>query len=350
MFRAENFIFRSICTLFGGLMAFAVVMATPSFADDVATQDTSNMDEFQFDTTKLYFPNESSSAAIRNRMSLTDPATVQRAHLIRRWAVKSAGKVLFWFRRPLGTFVVVRGKVRQMFPSRHQLNRWFKAVPDPHTEDEKRLENQVKNSELANEKIAAILGGLNSYLLESAAVIATSAEEGVMFSVGIQGEVGGARFGRGGAYYLDVYIGYNREKDSLIVSLQPRRETYKGGITASFGLPMKIQYYWSTSETATMGSQRHGVAIYPPGTAWASSVHELSAHGFTSVGVYGLFGADLSGGALPLTNHAHGLRAIRLSIPLSRGGWSKFFKFVFIRKEDLTACDQSLVAKKTEPD
>jgi hypothetical protein len=311
--------FLAVLVLAAGPQA---ALATPTEAElnqiNSEVERDGGLDGFEFGNTKLYFPNQSQDARLRARLAELPPERVARVQAIRRWVVQHSGSLLMKFQKPIGAFSSVKGKAQKLIPNKRNFRRWFGHPDSAPSSDQLQLEAAAETARLPKEKVAGILATINSFLLESSAVMATAEEQGIMFSIGLQGEIGGGRFGRGGAVSLDVFLGYNRRTQSIVIALLPRVESFKDGLTGSFGAPVKLEYYWITANAEQVGHRLNGTAIYPPGLPVGSFVSELSAGGYAAMGVFGLIGADFSGGALPLVNRTRGIRTMKISIPVGR--------------------------------
>lgn len=305
-----------------GLFLSANAFANPTSAElaaaDVAVDRDGSFDRFEFGAVKLFFPNQSADPELNARLAGIPPEKLSRANAIRRWVVQHSGDVLMKFQRPIGVYSSMKGTAKKFFADKRKVRSWFGHRAEEPSPEQARLEAVAEQSRLPKDKIAAILGTINSFLLESSAVVATAEEEGIMFSIGVQGEIGGGRFGRGGSVSLDVFLGYNHKTESIVIALLPRVESFKDGLTGSFGVPVKLEYYWITEAAKNAGDRLNGTAIYPPGLPWGSAVSELSAGGFAAMGVFGLIGADFSGGAIPLVNKVRGMRTLKISIPVGK--------------------------------
>lgn len=311
-----------IAVLALGLGLSPAAFANPSAADlakvDAAVSQDGGLDRFEFRGMNLLLPNQSNDPRLKDRLTDLSPERLSRARAIRRWVVQHSGDVLMRFQKPIGVFSSIKGRAKKLLPNKQNVRSWLgHPTPGPSSE-QLRLEAALEETRLPKDKIAAILGTINSFLLESSAVIATAEEEGLMFSIGLQGEIGGGRFGRGGSVALDVFLGYNRRTESIVIAMLPRVESFKDGLTGSFGVPLKLEYYWLTGAAENAGDRLNGTAIYPPGLPWGSAVSELSAGGYAALGVFGLIGADFSGGALPLVNRTRGVRTLKISIPIGK--------------------------------
>lgn len=255
------------------------------------------------------------------------PPEAQKRFLAwRSKAIAFTAKALFSLRKPIGVATMIQNKLAVIVPkSKDKLRRWFGHKfhqPDAET-DQSELEKGMEKAELSPESAAVFIAMINDFILTAAPTMAEADEEGLMFSVGLQAQMGAGTLGRGGQIMIDVFFGYNRKQNTFVMGLLPRKESFKMGASLSLGVTHKVTYYWKQGKTTSVGSHLTGTAFYSPGTPIGSVTLE-SGPGYAAIGPFLMLpGADLSGGAMPLFNTLSGRYFFRVALPLSRSAMGK---------------------------